>query len=89
MPIAAAVPIMQEITAERTPTARVVVSADISAESPSISIYHLKENPPHVPLDFALLKEKTISTIMGIYKNINIAYKYMLSKIFLTFDFNL
>ena len=70
--MAAAVPIIHDIIAESTPTIRVVERADISAESLSISAYHLNENPPHTPRDFASLNEKTISTTMGTYKNINI-----------------
>ena len=65
MPIAAAVPITVEMSAESTPTMRVVRRAAMSCASETISAYHLSENPPQLPRDFELLNDITISTTMG------------------------
>ena len=65
MAIAAMVPIKVDISADKTANIMVVTSASIMDESDKSFEYHSNVKPPHLDLDFDLLKDKTISTAMG------------------------
>ena len=67
--IAAIVPINVAIIDERRASINVVIKASIMEESDKSLAYHLKVKPPHLDLDLEALKDKTISTAMGAYKN--------------------
>jgi hypothetical protein len=67
--MAAAVPIIVAIRAERRAMIKVVYKADMIASFWKSSLYQCKVNPPHLDLDFDLLKDKNIRIRMGAYKN--------------------
>ena len=51
---------------------RVLRSASIMFSSFSISAYQCREKPVHLPMDLPLLKESTISVMIGAYKKMMI-----------------
>ena len=73
MPIAAKVPMKVATSADITATERVTMRAFIMVESCISASYHLKEKPAHRAMDLLPLKENTISTRMGAYRNISIS----------------
>lgn len=69
MPIAASVPMAVETMAAVSVTCRVVTNAFMMVSSVKQEAYHLSVKPPHTTRDFELLKESTMSTRIGRYKN--------------------
>jgi hypothetical protein len=67
--MAANVPNTVATTADRIATLSVTQSALISVASPKRASYQRKEKPFHCPIVLESLKENTISTAMGAYKN--------------------
>ena len=67
--IAAAVPSNVARRAESTAISKVSLSASIMVSFANIEEYHFVVNPPHFERDFELLKDRTISTRIGAYKN--------------------
>jgi hypothetical protein len=71
IPTALSVPNNVAITDESTARIRVFLRASMVELSFKSSAYHLKENPPKTEVLLAELKEKTIITAIGAYKNIS------------------
>ena len=71
--MAARVPIIVEITAARSVICNVVENADMMFSLLKQFLYQSSVNPPHLTDELELLKESTISTIIGRYKNKNIS----------------
>jgi hypothetical protein len=69
MPSAASVPISVDRTAARSVISRVVANADMIFWLLKQFMYQSSVKPPHVTRDLELLKERTISTTMGRYRN--------------------
>jgi len=67
--IAAAVPIMVAISADKTAIINVVYKAFIILSFLNSSLYQRRVKPPHLALDFELLKDNKINIIIGAYKN--------------------
>lgn len=87
IPIAAKVPIITEsIVLIAAIVKEFLTASKIPALWKRLS-YHLKVKPVQTTFNFDWLKENAISTIMGIYKNINTKSKYInfIELIFLLF----
>ncbi len=72
MAIAAAVPITVAIIAHKNAIIRVVYKAFIMLWFLKSSLYQWRVKPPHLDLDFELLKDNTINIIIGAYRNTKI-----------------
>ena len=72
MPIAASVPRTVDTMAAVKVICRVVVKAPMIVSSWKHSAYHFRVKPPQTTRDLELLKESTIRTRIGRYKNKNI-----------------
>ena len=73
IPIAASVPSSVEIIAAASVIWIVVTKAFVIVSFLKHSAYHFKVNPPHTTRDLELLKDRTINTKIGRYKNKNIS----------------
>ena len=71
IPIAATVPISVAISADKNAITSVFLKADIIVALLKSSEYQSSVNPPHLFLDFEVLKLKITKVAIGAYKNIN------------------
>jgi hypothetical protein len=69
MPMAPKDPMMVDTTVETAATKKVFLTADKISASSIKSWYQIKEKLSQLPLVFPSLKEKTMRTTIGAYKN--------------------